>query len=368
NRRKDLFRGKCLAAYAFGTKKLRDWLHKNPLVEFQGIDVVANPLSIGRNSRFQAVLPARKVDLTGNVAMHTGKGNVAASLGAAQEIIAGAAFSRGGKTIFALPSRNLRGQSNLLVSVKDYPNQLSIAETLDFVATEYGVAALPGRTVRERALALIDIAHPDDRADLVGQAKAAKILYPDQIYLTGSGQVYPEEVACAQTFKGGLEVRFRPIRPSDEDEMRRLFYRFSDEAVYYRYFSPVKSMPHARMQEYVNVDFRRTMSIVGLVGEAGAGRIIAEARYVRPPDSPFADLAMVVDEEYHGRGIASFMLQYLIRLAQERGIEGFTADVLPTNRAMWKVLEKAPCPLKAERNMDYYHLTIPFAQEGEDHR
>ncbi|MBC8177002.1 MAG: GNAT family N-acetyltransferase, partial [Deltaproteobacteria bacterium] len=63
--------------------------------------------------------------------------------------------------------------------------------------------------------------------------------------------------------------------------MRRLFYRFSDKAVYYRYFSPIKTMPHAKMQEYVNIDYSKTMSIVGLMGEPGEGRIIAEGRYVR---------------------------------------------------------------------------------------
>ena len=125
------------------------------------------------------------------------------------------------------------------------------------------------------------------------QAKDANILYPDQIYLSESGRLYPEEMAAEHVFKDGLTVRFRAIRPSDVDEMRRLFYRFSDEAVYYRYFSPIKTMPHARMQDYVNIDYRGTMSVVGLVGDPGEGRIIAEARYVRLPDRPLADIAFV---------------------------------------------------------------------------
>ncbi|MEW6262116.1 MAG: GNAT family N-acetyltransferase [Thermodesulfobacteriota bacterium] len=362
NRHKGVFRGTSLSSYAFGTKELMAWLNRNPLVEFQGIEVVNDPRSIGRNDRFMAVLPARKVDLTGNVAMPTGKGNVSASIGAAQEVFAGAAFSRGGKTIFALPSRNLKGQPNILLSLADHPNQLSVSETLDCVVTEYGVAHLPGRTVRERSLALIDIAHPDDRAALVEQAKKARILYQDQIYLTESGRLYPAQLATVHTFKNGLKVYFRAIKPSDEEEMRRLFYRFSSEAVYYRYFSPVKAMPHARMQEYVNVDYRKIMSIVGLIGEAGSGRIVAEARYVQSPDRPYADTAYVVDEEYHGLGLATFLMKQLIRVAQERGIQGISADVLPTNTAMWKVLEKAPYPLKAVREPDYYHVTIAFSE------
>ena len=97
---------------------------------------------------------------------------------------------------------------------------------MNFVVTEYGVAPMSGRTVRERALSLIDIAHPDVRAELVRQAKEARILYADQIYLTDSGHLYPYDVTMTHTFKDNLTVRFRAIKPSDEEEMRRLFYRF----------------------------------------------------------------------------------------------------------------------------------------------
>jgi acyl-CoA hydrolase/GNAT superfamily N-acetyltransferase len=363
NRKKGIFKGKCLAAYALGTQKLMRWLHRNPLVEFQGIDVVADPKRIGSNERFILVLPARKIDLTGGIALHTGRGNVTAGPGEAQEFLTGASFSPGGRTIFALPSRNLKGQSNIVLSVEDLPNQLSVRESLDLVVTEYGVASLTGKTIRERALALIDIAHPDDRESLVALAKENHLLFPDQAYLPESGHFYPEELVFTQTFKNDLTVRFRPIRPSDVDEMRHLFYRFSDEAVYYRYFSPVKTMPHARMQEYVNVDYRNTMSIVGLVGEPGEGRIIAEARYVCTPGTHFADLAFVVDESHQGKGIATFLFMTLIKIAKDRGIEGLKADVLSTNKSMIKVLERAPYPVQAVLDSGVYELKIALSEK-----
>jgi RimJ/RimL family protein N-acetyltransferase len=142
--------------------------------------------------------------------------------------------------------------------------------------------------------------------------------------------------------------------------MRRLFYRFSDEAVYYRYFSPIKAMPHAKMQSYVNIDYSKTMSIVGLVGDPGAGHIIAEARFIKGNQiPPFADVAFVVDEEYHGLGIATFLYQMLIRLAKDRGIHGFTADVLSSNTAMMKVFEKGGT-VQAKLESGCYSLKIPF--------
>jgi len=364
NRKKGFFRRKSLVAYAFGSRELMAWLDRNPLVEFQGIDVVADPRRIGLNDHYTAILPARKVDLTGNIAMHVGRGNVGASPGEAQEFFMGSSFSSGGKSIFALPSRNLRKQPNILLSVDEYPNQFTTRESLDFIVTEYGVAALAGRTIRERALALIEIAHPDDRAELIDEAKAANLLYQDQIYLVESGRLYPRDLNFSHVFKGQT-VRFRAIRPSDVDEMRRLFYRFSDKAVYYRYFSPIKTMPYSAMQEYVNIDYSKAMSIVGLVGEPGAGKIIAEARYILPKSGGFADIAMVVDEQYQGFGVGTYLLKMLMEIAQERGIKGFTADVLTDNKAMWKVLEKLSCPFQVKREVDCYHIMIPIEQCGE---
>ncbi len=246
------------------------------------------------------------------------------------------------------------------LSIKEFPNQLALRESVDMVVTEYGVANLRGRTLRERAQALIDIAHPGDRAQLVEQAKAEKILYQDQIFLEHCSRLYPGDVTAKQTFKGGMKVAFRAIRPSDEEQMRRLFYRFSDEAVYYRYFSSVKVMPHARMQEYVNVDCNKTLSIVGLAGQPGEERLIAEARFVKHQGKPYADVAFVVDEEYQGLGIAGFLYQMLIRLAKERGIKGFTADVLASNKAMMKVFEKGDLPVKARLEQGIFELTIEF--------
>jgi GNAT superfamily N-acetyltransferase len=114
------------------------------------------------------------------------------------------------------------------------------------------------------------------------------------------------------------------------------------------------------MQEYVNVDFSRGVAIVGLVGNPGSGRIIAEGRYVRRVDRPYGDVAFVVDEEFQGLGIASFVFRMLIQVARERGIKGFTADVIASNRGMMKVLERSGLPVKAQVDAGVYEITMPF--------
>ncbi len=360
NRYKRHFPGKSLASYAIGTPELLSWLDNNPLVEFQNLDKVFNPMRIGKNARFVAIINIRKIDLTGGVALHVGKGNVTTDTAEVIDFVNGAEISFGGYSIFALPSRNLKGEANFKISLGDIPNRLNVRESLDLVATEYGVANLNGRTLRERAMALIEIAHPEDRAQLIEEAKAQKIIYGDQIFIAENAHLYPSEAQCTHTFKNNVSVRFRAIKPSDEQEMRRLFYRFSDESVYYRYFTPLKTMTHSKMQEYVNVDYGKVMSIVGLVGDTGKGQIIAEARYVKDPKRPYGDVAFVVDEAFQSIGIATFLYKQLMRLAKERGLQGFTADVLPANKEMMRVFEKGAAEVKATLEYGVYRLSIPF--------
>lgn len=360
NRRKENWRGKSLASYGLGTPELMAWLNRNPLVEFQGIDTVFDPNQIGANSKFVAVHNAHKVDLSGAIALNSGNGNMAVAQGVVMDFLIGAELSPGGRNIFALPSRNQKGRPNIIVSIKEFSNPSSLRESVDMVVTEYGVASLRGRTLRERAMALIDIAHPDDREALVEQAKRAKIIYPDQIFSAECVRLYPSDIAAEQTFKGGVKVRFRAIKPSDEEDLRRLFYRFSDESVYYRYFSPIKTMPHKQIQKYVNLNCDRTLSIVGVVGESCKERIIAEARYVKDLYRPYADLAFAVDENYHGLGVASYLYKMLVQLAKERGLTGFTADVLASNKPMMRVFEKGDLTVNAQLDKDIYKLTIPF--------
>jgi acyl-CoA hydrolase/GNAT superfamily N-acetyltransferase len=364
NRRKETYRGKALTSYAFGTQELMQWLDNNPLVEFQRVSRVFNPVIIGNNSRFVTVVAARKVDLRGRIGLYTGKGNVASGPAEVMDFLNGAELSAGGRSIFALTSRDPAGSPNILLSLADWPNQFSAVESVGAVVTEYGIACLEGRTLRERAQALIDIAHPDDRAALVQGAKDKKILYCDQIFLAECANLYPADIKATQTVKEDLNIRYRAIRPSDEEGMRTLFYRLPDEAVYSRYLQSIRSMPHQKMQEYVNVDWNQIVSIVGLVGEEGRGRIIAEARFIRIPGHSLAEAVFVVDEQYQRLGIASFMYGMLIRLARERGVRGFTAEVLFSNTGMMKVFRKGDLPVKAHLENGVYHLEIPFNKQN----
>ncbi len=358
NRRKAVFKGRSLTTYALGSKDLMQFLDQNPMVEFQSLDKVFPPMDIGSNHRFVFIIPVRRVDLSGRIALHNSSGHVTAGPGQMADFFNGAELSKGGYTVCALPSRNRDGKPNIRVSVEDSADLLCLPESIDLVATEYGIAHLKGKTLRERAQAIIDIAHPEDRLKLVQGAKKSNLVYKDQIFLEDSAHFYPSDIETRHTFKDNLAVRFRAIKPSDEDQMRQLFYRFSDKAIYYRYFSPIKTMPHEKMQEYVNVDYRNVLSIVALVGDPGQQTIVAEARFARHQSKPLVDVAFVVDEAYQGKGIATYLYLMLARLAKEKGAQGMTADVLASNQAMLKVFEKGPFPVQAGMEEGAYALTI----------
>jgi acyl-CoA hydrolase/GNAT superfamily N-acetyltransferase len=362
NRYKEVHRGKSLVSYALGTKDLMAWLDQNPIIEFQGIDKVFDPIQIGRNPKFMATLPARKIDLFGRLALQIGKGNVATGPAEVLDFFRGAEISSGGKTIFALPSRDLKGKPNICLSVKSLPNQFGHRESIEYVVTEFGITNLKGYTLRERAQALIELAHPEDRVHLVEQARKANIIYPDQIYLSETATLYPSEISCRHTFKDNLTIHFRAIKPSDEEEMRRLFYRFSDEAVYARYFGHLNVMPHAKMQAYVNVDWSQAVSIVGIVDKTDKDRVIAEARFIKVPDQPSAEVVFVVDENYQGFGIATYLYKLLAKTAREKAVTRFTADVLFSNTGMMKVFKKGGFPMNTRLEEGIYHLEIDITQ------
>ena len=357
NHRKSPFRGKSLASYALGTKDLFKWLHKNPLVEFQGIDWVCNAQFISNNPQFVAIYEGRKADILGSVAFPL-RGSVITGPGEGIDFYKGAEASKDGGTIIGLPSRDEEGNPNILVTIKNFANKLRLRESVHTLVTEYGVAMLKWRPLRERAQAIIDIAHPDDREALIKKAREWKIIYPNQIYVTRSAHLYPAHIAYTKSFKGDKTVRFRAMKPSDEEAMRRFFYRCSRETVFYRFFYSIKTMSHDKMQEYVNVDYAREFSVVGFGGKKGENKIIAEARLVTSEEGDLGEVAFLVDEDYQGIGIGGYLMGLLIIEGRNRGLRTLSAQVLPENQPMIKVFEKTGLPLESRLESGVYQVNI----------
>ncbi len=335
--------GLVTTSYCYGSKKLYQFVHRNPSVEFYPIARLANPFLIRRVNKLISIMNVKKIDVSGESVVFYSGDNLLSGYESKLNFAVAATFSKNGKAIVALKSIDQDGRSNIVIahSEEDANQVRSTLGVTRYVVTEYGVANLFGKSIRERAMAMIDIAHPDHREKLLEEAKANGFVYQDQIYVSKHAANYPHELETVKTFKDNLEVRFRPIKPSDEDKMRRLFYQFSDESKYLRYFARVSIMPHREMQKYVNIDYDTILSIVGVIEKNRVETIISEARYAYYPEEDVYEMAFVVDEQFQGKGISTFMLDYLIMIARRRGIRELVANVLPENYKMLHVFDKA---------------------------
>ncbi|HOP29918.1 MAG TPA: GNAT family N-acetyltransferase [Spirochaetota bacterium] len=332
--------GQISTSYCYGTRELYDYVDHNQLFGFYPVAKLANPLFIKDIPKMISIMNVEKIDITAARTMVYSGDDLISGYESKFNFAAGTAFSGSGKVIFALNSIDQNGESNIVISFdRDNERVRSTLSAARYVVTEYGVASLFGKSVRERALSLIEIAHPDHREALFNRAKEQGYIYPDQIYRSIAAN-YPSRLETVKTFKDGLELKIRPIRASDEDMMRRLFYKFSDESKYYRYFTHVKVMPHRNMQKYLSVDYDKILAVVAVHQTGNIEKIVAEARYAAYPAGDAYEMAFLVDEEYQGKGIATFMANYLIKIARERGIKKLVASVLSQNRKMLEVFEK----------------------------
>lgn len=356
--RKREYGGQISTSYCFGTRELYDYVDHNQLFGFYPIAELSNPLNIKNIPNLISIMNIEKIDITAARVLVYAGDDLLSGYESKFNFAVGTAFSGSGKVIFTLKSVGQDGESNIVIShERDNERVRSTQSTARYVVTEYGVASLFGKSNRERALSLIEIAHPDHREVLFNRAKEEGYLFPDQIYRSIAAN-YPAKIETVKTFKDGLELKIRPIRASDEDLMRRLFYKFSDESKYYRYFTHVKVMPHKNMQKYLSVDYENIMAIVAVLQQGNFERIVAEARYAAYPGNDLYEMAFLVDEEFQGKGLATFLADFLIKIAKERGIKKLCASVLSQNRKMLAVFEKLS--IKPEKHYDGETVELNF--------
>lgn len=170
--RKNFHPGKVIAGFIMGTREVYDFAHDNAFVEFHPTDYVNHPMNIARNDNMVAVNSAIQVDLTGQVCSDSIGERIYSGFGGQADFIRGASMSKGGLPIIALPSTTKDGQLSRIVPNLDPGSGVVLTRAdVHIVVTEYGVAHLLGRNVRQRAEALINIAHPDFRETLLSMAR-----------------------------------------------------------------------------------------------------------------------------------------------------------------------------------------------------
>lgn len=356
--KKSLNRGKVVASFCMGSKKLYDYINNNPFFEFYPTEYVNDVNIVSQHDKMVAINVGLEIDLTGQVCADSLGYKFYSGIGGQVDFNRGAARSRGGKAIIAMPSTAREGQvSRIVPHLTEGAGVVTTRGDVHYVVTEYGIAYLHGKSIRERVLDLINIAHPKFRKGLIQAAKAKNYIYQDQIELAWEQVDYPEELEHYATLRDGTEIFFRPIKPTDEPALSEMLYSLSEQSVRTRYMTRTVAFPHKDVQQLTNIDYRHDLAIVGVVPGPGGEDIVAIAQYYLDPKTQAAEVAFLVQDEWQAKGMGTFLLDYITQIAQQRGVKRFYAKVLPDNRPMLAIFQNTGYRVNVEFDGDVYNIS-----------
>jgi acyl-CoA hydrolase/RimJ/RimL family protein N-acetyltransferase len=357
-RRKTRFRDRIVTSYCLGTRRLYELVDDNPLFEFLPIDQVCHPHEVSRQSRMVSITQAFAIDLTGQVCVDQFGGEFYGGVSTQVGFMRGAARSQGGKPIVCLSSVTDDGASRIKPSLEAGDGVGIARSDVHYVVTEYGVAYLFGKSIRERAVALIEIAHPRFREELLVAAKNLGYVRPDQ-YLA-SHAAYPVDEERMVTLKNGVAVMIRPARAADAGALQALFHCLSEDDVYTRFFRRVRSLSYRELQTLCNVNHETDVAFLAVTGPRENEEIVGSACYFLSPTTNFAEVAYMVAPKFQGAGLGTALQERLQEYAMKRGVRGFVSEILPRNISMQRLAARARGTVTTLRDQDAVHVTVLF--------
>ena len=344
NKKKNFHPEKIIASFALGTKKLYDFIDNNPFIEFFPSDYVCNPKNIAMNKKMVSINQALEIDLTGQVNASKKKYNFYSGIGESVNFMRGAALSKGGKPIIVIPSISVDGKKSKIVPHLDEGAGVILTRAdIHYVVTEWGVAYLHGKTIRERVLEMICIAHPKFRQSLLDEAKKINYVYSDQLLPCdddGNICLYPFEYETSFTTRDSKKIKIRPVKTTDERLLKELYYSLNERDRYLRFLQVRKEFSHSRTQNEVNIDYNNIFSIGAFIGDIEKEKMIGNATYYLNPSINMAEYSFQVREDYRGKGLGAFLYQHLIIIAKEKGIKGFYGNIHIQNKNTVKIIRK----------------------------
>ncbi len=367
NTKKGIDRGKTVAAFCMGMKKTYDFLDDNPSIAFRDISYTNNPLIIAQQSNMTAINACLEIDLTGQATAESIGSTFFSGIGGQADFMRGAILSPGGKTILVLQSTAQDGEVSRIVPLLAEGTGVTLNRgDIHYVVTEYGIAYIHGKNIRERAMDLIAIAHPKFREQLIKDAKKLNIIYRDQAFIPGKKGEYPEHLESVRTTKKGLTIFLRPVRINDEPLIKDFFYDLSDQSIERRFMSRRKDVPHRMRQEFVVIDYTKELVILACVEDEEKEILVGIGQVIKDDRNFMGEVAFTVRDDYQNQGIGSELLEYLTFLSKREGLQGFTAEVLTENRPMLHVFEKAGFEMQKRVEQGVYELIMRFGESDED--
>jgi acyl-CoA hydrolase/RimJ/RimL family protein N-acetyltransferase len=341
NSQKTFHPGKTVTSFCIGSQSLYDFVDRNPHIEFYPSEYVNSPTNIARNDKMVVINSAIEVDLTGQVVSDSIGYQFYSGIGGQVDFSRGASMSKGGKPIIAMPSTAKNGTvSRIVPHIAEGSGVVTSRGHVHYVVTEYGVAALRGKSIRERALELIRVAHPKFRAELLAEVRKH---YWVPNYQVQTPMEVPElgSVGLKILNIGGETFDLRPLNPADERRLQEFFYSHTKETLLLRYNHHPKQMSREKSSVLVSVDQSKDLALCIVRQQGSVLEIQAVGRYYLIESNNSCEVAFVTRERHQGKGMAKILLQEMIAIARQRNIHAMMAYVRAENKAMLRVFEKA---------------------------
>jgi acyl-CoA hydrolase len=280
NARKKLNRGKSVVSFVLGSQKIYDLVNHNPDFEFFPSEYVNDPFVIAQNPNMVSINSAIQIDLTGQVCADSIGTRFYSGFGGQVDFVRGAKRSIGGRSFIALSSTAKNGTvSRIVPALLAGSGVVTTRADVHYIVTEYGVAYLHGKNIRERGLALVQIAHPKFRDELMAYLKDKHYVYLDQKTIIDDDSLVIAGIPESKSFND-KRVYFRPLRPYDQKAIQDFFYSHRPETIYQRYLANVEALPPTEARARVSVDYNRDMAIAGFDDWTPYAQMVFVARMI----------------------------------------------------------------------------------------
>ncbi|MCO4798779.1 MAG: GNAT family N-acetyltransferase [Colwelliaceae bacterium] len=358
NRKKTFHKGKTVVTFCIGSQRLYDFVDKNQHVEFYPSEHINSPVNIAKNDNMVSINSAIEVDLTGQVVSDSIGYHFYSGIGGQVDFVRGAWLSKGGKPVIVIPSTTKDGKiSRIVPHITEGGGVVTSRGHVAFVVTEYGIANLIGKSIRERALELIRIAHPKFREQLL---KDVRKNYWVPEYQDNTPTSVPElgEIEFKKFTFSGKKYILRPLRPADERKLQEFFYSHTKETLMMRYNHHATQMTREKSCNLVSVDQHKDLALCFTQRDHLGEIIQAVGRYYFIESTNAAEVAFVIRECQRGKGIATTLLLQMIKIAKKRGLDKLVACVRRDNAPMLKVFENSGFIRGYSEDFDEIALTL----------